>query len=96
MLTPNYSLAHLTMNKVEIQLYSVDENMSTTRHLANQTRTHTSKHANKRKLNMSRKNTLSTDLSQIRCYKCNKTGHYANKCPQKSTLQNTITQKKVI
>ena len=38
-LTPNYSIARLTMTEIEIQLYTIDENSSTSRHLAHQTRT---------------------------------------------------------
>ena len=81
-LTPNYSLAQLTMTEIKIQLYTIDKNSSTSRHLAHQTCTkqaHLYKKSQRAKLIENQK----FDLSQIRCYKCNNMGHYTNKCPLK-------------
>ena len=77
------------MTKIEIQLYAIDENTQNTRHLAHQAKT--KKFLPNSKLNksdMQCKQFQPRDLTTVRYYKCNKMGHYANKCPIKFTPNN--------
>ena len=77
------------MTKIEIQLYAIDENTQNLRHLAHQTNIKKFlPNSNSNKSNMQRKQLQPRDLTTIRCYKRNKMGHCANKCPTKITLNN--------
>ena len=72
------------MREIEIQLYTIDENTSTSRHLAHQTRTKKEQHTSNRKYSQQKLKSVQhprNDLSKVRCYKCNNIDHYANKCP---------------
>ena len=72
----------------------MDENSSNSRHLAHQVRTRQTHISRKKSQKPKFNNNQKFDLSQVRCYKCDQMGHYANKCPLKQKKANTITNEK--
>ena len=90
-LIPQYNLVPLTMTDIKLQLYAIDENLQNSRHLAHQAKTQKQK-SNRHPSQQKQKQ----DLSTVRCYKCNKMGHYAKKCPEKDNNQeqgNSVTSR---
>ena len=71
------------------------KNSSTSRHLAHQTRTKQTHTSHKKSQRTKFVENQKFDLSQIRCYKCNNMGHYANKCPLKQQHKDIMTKEKV-
>ena len=89
-LTPNYSLAKLTITEIESHLYAIDENSKIQRNMANQTRSfNKNNHCRSNDKFKKRSQTQKRDMSTIICYNCDEKGHIAPNCPHPKKSQST-------